>query len=198
MPTTRRSPGPRRRGASNCCGRSSTRSGTRETTARAEVSALLAQLTTPAFREDLRVDRDRQRDVAADEDRFDHVRLVAPGVVLAQHAVRIEVGDQHRRPLAVERRPAVGAVQTEHAGELRAALAVARDLQIADEMTRGRVPALLTPDIERTDPVLPLEPVVADREQAVIDVEFVRVAAGVEIDLEPIAGLEAIACVPER
>src|ERR1700694_2701932 len=61
----------------------------------------------------LRVDRQRNRDVAADENRPQHVRLKTPQLVLAEHALHFEIGDHRGRPRTLKRRVTVGAVEFE-------------------------------------------------------------------------------------
>src|SRR2546426_5159415 len=114
---------------------------------RAANSGLLARIVL-VLGEDLRVDRDRKRDVAADEHRVEHVSLVAPDLVVAQHAIAAQVRDQHRRSFSLKRRPAVGAVEADHAGETRMMLVLRSYLQIVDEMPRGPVAAPPAPGLE--------------------------------------------------
>src|SRR6266851_555830 len=151
-----------------------------------------------ALGEDLSVDRDRKRDVAADEDRVEHVSLVAPDLVVAQHAIAAQVRDQHRRSLSLKRRPAVGAVEADHAGETRVMLVLRSYLQIVDEMPRGGVAALPPPGVERADLVVSPELVVADREQAVAQVKLVSLGSRIEIHVMPVIRLQAVERVPQR
>jgi hypothetical protein len=71
-------------------------------------------------------------------------------------------------------------------------------LQIADEVSRGRVAALPTPSVERADLAVSPELVVTHCEQAVINVELVGPGAGIEIDVIPVVRLEAMKRVPQR
>src|SRR6266567_4207339 len=160
-------------------------------------SGLLARAAL-ALGEDLRVDRDRKRNVAADEDRMEHMRPVAPDIVFGEHAIAAQIRDQHRRPFSLERRPAVGAVEADHAGDMRLLLVLRSYLQIVDQMPRGRVAALPAPGVERADLVVSPELVVADREQAVVHIKFVGFDSGIEIDVIPVVRLQAVEREPQR
>src|SRR5436190_9021522 len=65
-------------------------------------------------------------------------------------------------------------------------------------MPRRAVTPLPPPGVEGADPGVTAELVVAHRKQSVTDVELVCVAAGVEVDVVPVVGLEALKCVPQR
>ncbi len=126
-----------------------------------------------------------------------------PGVAVccqdrAKHAIAAQVRDQHRRSLSLKRRPAVGAVEADHAGETRVMLVLRGYLQIVDEMPRGGVAALPAPGIERADLVVPPELVVADREQAVAQVKLVSLGSRIEIHVMPVIRLQAMERVPQR
>src|ERR1700722_19316427 len=61
-----------------------------------------------------RVDRDRGRQVAADEDRPQQVRLEAPAIVVAEDAASLEIGDHRRRPRTKDRCPTIGTVKVQN------------------------------------------------------------------------------------
>jgi hypothetical protein len=91
------------------------------------------------------------RDVAADEDRQQPTRFVAPQLVLAIYAIRVDIGDQHRRSFSDEGRASVGPVEAEHPDQPHMSFVGRQDLQIADQVARGRMAALQTPSLKRTN-----------------------------------------------
>src|SRR6202795_881453 len=110
----------------------------------------------------LRVDRQRNRNVAADENRPQHVRLKTPQPVIAEHALRFEIGDHRGRPCPLKRRAAVGAVEAHDPDRPGASWVVPEHPKIVYQVTRGGSSALPAPSIEGADLLLSLEPVVAN------------------------------------
>jgi hypothetical protein len=104
------------------------------------------------------VDRQRNRDVAADEDRPQHVRLKTPQPVVAEHALRFEIGDHRGRPCPLKRRAAVSAVEAHHPDRPGAPCVVPEYPGIVYQVTRGGSTALPAPGIEGADLLLSLEP----------------------------------------
>jgi len=75
------------------------------------------------------------RNVAAEEDRAQHMRLVQPPLVFPPHTIRCDVGNQHRRSFSWKRRTAVGAIETEHPDHAHMIFIGRDDLEVVDEMS---------------------------------------------------------------
>jgi len=73
-----------------------------------------------------------------------------------------------------------------------------QDLNIVEEVPRGRVAASLAPGVIGPNLPMPLEPVVAYSKDAVREVIFVRIVAAVKIDLKPVVRHQAVERVPKR
>ena len=102
------------------------------------------------------------------------MRPVSPALVRTEHAFRRDVGNEHRRMDAVVWRSALGVVEAEHTDKPHSALLDRQDLQIIDDVTcayRAAAPAL---DVERVNLLLPFEPIVADREQSLLEIKLMR------------------------
>src|SRR6266850_8298759 len=84
----------------------------------------------------LRIDRQRNRDVAADENRPQHMRLKTPQPVVAEHALRFEIGDHRGWPCPLKRRAAVGAVEAHHPDSPGASWVVPEYPKIVYQVTR--------------------------------------------------------------
>src|SRR5712671_3116103 len=122
----------------------------------------------------LRVDRQRNRNVAADENRPQHVRLKTPQPVVAEHALRFEIGDHRGRPCRLKRRAAVGAVEAHHPDRPGASRVVPEHPKIGYQVTRGGSAALPAPSIEGADLLLSLEPVVANSVERIRQIKLMR------------------------
>ena len=117
------------------------------------------------------------RDVSADKERPQHVRLIPPTIICASHAIRHDIGDQHRGPFSLKRRAAIRAIEAEHADLAHTMLVFWDDLQIVDKMPRGYVAAALAPRIVGADFVVSFETIVADGEKTIREIIFVRLGA---------------------
>ena len=137
------------------------------------------------------------RNVTADKDRLQYMRPVAPLSVIATQALGPHIGDQHWWSFADEWRPAVGPIEAHHADDSDLSVVLRQNLNIVEEMPRGRVAAPLAPSVIGTNLPMPLEPVVAYGKDAVPKVIFVRIAAAIEIDLEPVVRHQAVERVPK-
>src|SRR5882762_2445836 len=144
----------------------------------------------------LRVDRQRNRDVAADENRPQHVRLKTPQPVVAEHALSFEISDHRRRPCPLKRRVAVGAVEAHHPDRPGMPYVVPEDPKIVYQVTRGGSAALPAPSIEGADLLLSLEPVVADNVECVRQIKLMRLATAIAIHVGPVIGHQPIERVP--
>ena len=99
---------------------------------------------------------------------------------------------------AVVWRSALGVIEAEHTDKPHMTLVDRQDLQIADNVSCAYRAALLALDVERSNLLLPLEPIVADREQSLPKIIFMRLAAAVEIHIVPIARCESVEDLPKR
>jgi hypothetical protein len=146
----------------------------------------------------LRVDRDRSRQVVADENRPEDVRLKTPEPVVAVHASRLEIRDHRGRPGQLKRRATVGAVEAHHPDRLGAPRVLPEYLKIVDQVTRGGIAALPASGIESTDLLGPLEPVVADGVKRLRQIKLVGLATAVVIYIGPVIGDQPIERIPQR
>src|SRR5258708_4288566 len=128
-----------------------------------------------------RVDRQRGREVAADENRLQHVRSKAPHLVVGEHALRFEISDHRRRLRPLKRRVAVGAVEAHHPDRPGMARIIPEYLKILDQVPRRGSAALPTPSVERADLFLALESVDADSVERIRQIKLVRLAAAIAI-----------------
>src|SRR6202011_6011510 len=126
-----------------------------------------------------RVDRQRNRGVAADENRPQHVRLKTPQPVVAEHALSFEISDHRRRPCPLKRRITVGAVEAHHPDRSGMPCVVPECPKIVHQVTRGGSAALPAPSVEGADLLLSLEPVVADRAERIGQVKLMRLNTAV-------------------
>src|ERR1700732_2023475 len=127
----------------------------------------------------VRVDRQRNRHVAADENRPQHVRLKTPQPIVAEHALRFEIGDHRGRTCPLKRRAAVGAVEAHHPDRPGAPCVVPEYPKIVYQMTRGGSTAPPAPGIEGADLLLSLAPVVADSVERIRQIKLMRLATAV-------------------
>ena len=137
------------------------------------------------------------RNVTADKDRLQYMRPVAPLSVVTAQALGGYIGDQHRWSFADEWRSAVGPIETHHADDPDLPVVLRKNLNIVEEVPRGGVAALLAPSVIGANLAMPFEPVVAYGKDAVPKVIFVRIAAAIEIDLEPVVRHQAVERVPK-
>src|ERR1700730_8386305 len=143
-----------------------------------------------------RVDRQRNRDVAADENRPQHVRLKTPQPVVAEYALSFEISDHRRRPCSLKRRATVGAVEAHHPNRPGAPCVVTEYPKIVYQVTRGGSAALAAPSIEGADLLLSFEPVVADSVERIGQIKLMRLSAAVAIHLGPVVDHQSIERVP--
>src|SRR6267378_1478846 len=143
-----------------------------------------------------RVDRQRNRDVAADEDRAQHVRLKTPQPVVAEHALSFEISDHRGRPCPLKRRATVGAVEAHHPDRPAMPFVVPEYPKIVYQVTRGGSAALPAPSIEGADLLLSLEPVVTDSIERIGQIKLMRLASAVAIHVGPVIGHQPIERVP--
>ena len=105
----------------------------------------------PCIGQNLRIDRKRQWNVAADKDRQGTVGLIAPNSIVAAHTIGLDIGDQVRGLRAADGGAVFCQIEAEHRGVARAMLVRGDDEQIVDQVSRGQQAETLTPSIERTD-----------------------------------------------
>src|ERR1700730_15781957 len=143
-----------------------------------------------------RVDRQRNRDVAADENRPQHVRLKTPQPVVAEYALSFEISDHRRRPCPLKRRATVGAVEAHHPDRPGMPRVLPEYPKIVYQVTRGGSAAPPAASREGADLLLSLEPVVADNVERIGQIKLMRLSTAVAIHVGPVIGYQPIERVP--
>jgi hypothetical protein len=88
--------------------------------------------------------------------------------------------------LAARAGTTVGPIEAQHADKAHPRLFLRQDLQVIEQVTRGRMPSPLAPCIEGLNLRMPFEPVVAHGKNAIRKIIFVGTAGALEVDLEPV------------